>query len=89
MDPALVHSILELGAGAFAVIAAAMLLRHYMTRVDKDGKPMGIGIRSIQMVIAVLVAPVVLILALEHVINGETTGTLLGTLLGFILSPKD
>jgi hypothetical protein len=40
------------------------------------------------MTVAVLAAPIILILALEQAISHETAGVLLGTLLGFILSPK-
>ncbi len=89
METPLIHGLLELGFGAYAVLAGGFLLRHYMTRLDKDGKPMGIGLRAIQMVVAVLVAPIVLILALEGGISQECAGILIGTLLGFILSPKD
>ncbi len=38
--------------------------------------------------VAVMAGPIVLILALEHLIDNATIGTLLGALLGFILSPK-
>ncbi len=84
-----VRGLLEIGFAAFAIIGGGCLLRHYMTRVDKGGKPMGIGLRAIQMTVAVLTAPVVLILALEGKLSLEGTGILLGTLIGFILSPRD
>jgi hypothetical protein len=79
---------LELGFAAFALIGGGYLLRHYTTRVGDDGRPKGIGLRAIQMTVAVLTAPVVLILALEGKLSQEGTGILLGTLIGFILSPK-
>lgn len=60
-----------------------------MTRLDADGKPIGISLRAIRLIVAVLVAPIVLILALEDAITKEAVGIILGVLVGFILSLRD
>ena len=45
-----------------------------------------IGARSIQFMAVVLLLPVILILALEKILDGQTLGTLLGGLTGYLLS---
>lgn len=54
--------------------------------IDRWRTKRGIGVRVIQFVAVTLVLPIVLILALEGVLSGETTATLLGTVVGYILS---
>lgn len=88
MQISVLHASLEIGFGLFGVLAAGFLIRYYLTRTGDNGKFVGVGLRAIQMTVAVITAPIILILALEQTISHETTGVLLGTLLGFLLSPK-
>lgn len=46
----------------------------------------GIGLRAIQFMAIVLLVPVVLILALENALTGETIAALLGAVAGYTLS---
>ena len=46
----------------------------------------GIGIRVIQFLAVVLLAPMILILAIEGILNTQTTATLIGAIIGYILS---
>lgn len=62
------------------------LVRYYTTRVDKDGKPMGLGWRAVQNMIAFMALPAILILGLEGVLDGQVTGGLIGALIGYALS---
>jgi hypothetical protein len=47
---------------------------------------MGMGIRTIQFLAIILVIPLLLVLALEGLIERSALGALIGTLLGFIFS---
>ncbi len=89
MQPTIANTVIELAFGIFALGAGGLLLRHYMTRLDADGKSIGISLRAIRLIVAVLVAPIVLILALEDAITKEAVGIILGVLVGFILSLRD
>jgi biotin transporter BioY len=46
----------------------------------------GIDVHVIQFLTIVLIIPVILILALEDILNGQTTAALIGTVMGYILS---
>ena len=46
----------------------------------------GIGVRVIQFMTVTLILPIILILALEGVLSGQTTATLIGAVVGYILS---
>lgn len=46
----------------------------------------GIGARSIQFMAVIFLLPIIMVLALEKIIDGQTLGTLLGGLTGYILS---
>lgn len=46
----------------------------------------GIGVRIIQLATVVLVLPIILILALEDVLETQTTAALIGAVVGYILS---
>lgn len=57
-------------------------------------QPEGIGIRSIQLITIGMITPLILILAIEKVIEGATVGTLIGGVIGYALGsvadkPKD
>ncbi len=46
----------------------------------------GIGVRVIQLATVFLVLPTILILALEQILETQTTAALLGTIVGYVLS---
>ncbi len=46
----------------------------------------GIGVRIIQFATVVLVFPIILILALEGILESQTVGALVGTVIGYVLS---
>ncbi len=46
----------------------------------------GIGVRIIQFATVVLVFPIILILALEGILESQTVGALVGTVVGYVLS---
>ena len=75
-----IKELLEIGAVIIMIGGVAGVFVERM----RSGK--GIGVRVIQLLSVVLVVPVVLILALEGVLGGETVGTLLGAIVGYILS---
>ncbi len=84
-----VRAAVEILMALFLVAGTAVLLRYYALRLDKDGKPMGIGLRAVQTVVSVMLVPTVLILSMERIIDSSVVGTLLGGLLGYVLSPKE
>ena len=73
-------SILEVTAAAIMVVGVIGLF------VERIWRKRGIGVRVIQLLTVILVLPVVLILALEGVLKGETVATLIGAVVGYILS---
>ena len=54
--------------------------------VERARTRRGIGVRIIQLATVLLVLPVILILALEGVLENQTTAALLGTVVGYVLS---
>ena len=54
--------------------------------VERSRTKRGIGVRVIQLATVLLVLPVILILALEGVLENQTTAALLGTVVGYVLS---
>lgn len=59
-------------------------------RIEKpDGtvetRPWGIGVRMVQLIALLLVAPLVAVLGLEGILSGEGTGTLIGAIVGYAL----
>ncbi len=46
----------------------------------------GIGVRIIQFLAVVLLLPIILILAMEKILDNQTTATLIGAIVGYILS---
>ena len=55
----------------------------------------GIGVRMIQLIAVLILAPLITVLGLESILSAEGTGTLLGTIVGYALGgitspvPKD
>ena len=54
--------------------------------IERIWRNRGIDARVIQFLTIVLIIPVILILALEDILNGQTTAALIGTVIGYILS---
>ena len=75
-----VKSIIELGLGLIMIAGIVGLFINRYT----SGK--GIGARTIQFTGVLLVVPLIGILALEGVLEPQTTGTVIGALLGYLLS---
>lgn len=73
-------TILEVTAVAIMVAGVIGLF------VERIWRKRGIGVRVIQLLTVILVLPVVLILALEGILKGETVATLIGAVVGYILS---
>jgi len=46
----------------------------------------GIGVRVIQLATVLLVMPIILILALEGILEDQTTAALIGAVIGYVLS---
>jgi hypothetical protein len=73
--------------GIVELVAIAMLpigFLGFMLHRIVAGKP--IGGRSIQFLGVVFLVPVILILALEKILDGATIGTLIGAVVGYLLS---
>jgi hypothetical protein len=73
-----VKGAIELGAGATMLIGGIGSLIYAGKR--------GIGPGTIKLAGAVMIIPVVLILALEKTLEPSTLGTVIGAVLGFVLS---
>jgi hypothetical protein len=75
-----------------AVIGLFINRHHQKTDTLKDGAVIrtkygaGIGARAIQFVAVAMFFPVIIILALEGKIEGQTTAALLGGAVGYLLS---
>ncbi|HDZ45392.1 hypothetical protein LCGC14_0193170 [marine sediment metagenome] len=54
--------------------------------IERARTKRGVGVRVIQLATVLLVLPVILILALEGVLENQTTAALLGTVVGYVLS---
>ena len=46
----------------------------------------GIGVRSIQFVVAAMIVPAVVILAIRGLIGGETSAALIGAFIGYLFA---
>lgn len=69
---------IELGAVSTMLAGVILLLYHRI----HTGK--GIGARAIQAIAITGLAPLLLILALENILDGPTVGALVGTLFGYL-----
>src|SRR5437660_528144 len=86
------HPCIEFSLCALAIVGpiAVIFCRfRFHKRIEKNGsvetRPLGIGVRVIQLIALLVLAPVIGILGLEGVLNGEGTGALLGAMVGFAL----
>lgn len=77
---------IEAAAALLFVCTGWALVRYYTTRTDKEGKPMGLGWRAVQNMIAFMALPAILILSLEGILDSQITGGLIGALIGYALS---
>lgn len=75
-----ITEIIELMAAISMIIALIGVLHN---RIKRDK---GFGVRIIQFLAVSLLAPLVLILALEDKLSGETAATIIGTIVGYVLS---
>lgn len=51
-----------------------------------EGRAKGLGVRSLQHIALIFVAPTVLILALERTIDAQATTAILGAIIGYVFS---
>lgn len=87
-QPILEYSLLVMAVcGPMVVVVLRLTIKKSVK--NKDGteelKPMGIGVRLLQLVALLVIVPVIGILALEGVLSGEGAGTLLGAVVGYAL----
>lgn len=68
------------------ILAGIMVLGLIALFINRYQLKKGIGARVIQYTGVVLVVPLIGILALESVLDKQTTGTVIGALLGYLLS---
>ncbi len=68
------------------ILAGIMVLGIVALFVNRYQLKKGIGARIIQFAGVILVVPLIGILALEGVLEAQTTGTVIGALLGYLLS---
>lgn len=54
--------------------------------IERARTKRGVGVRIIQLATVLLVLPVILILALNGILENQTTAALLGTVVGYVLS---
>ncbi len=71
---------------ALTMLATAIGIGINRCRKNKEGKVKGIGVRVIQFMALGALIPAILILALEHVLDGSAAAALLGTLAGYLFS---
>ena len=72
--------------GIEAVACVIMLGGMWGIFSERKRTGRGIGVRIIQLATVVLILPIILILALEDVLETQTTAALIGTVVGYILS---
>lgn len=71
---------MELVAAAMLPLGFVLFMAHRMV----VGRPL--GARAIQFLGVVFLLPIILILALEKILDGTTIGTLIGAITGYLLS---
>lgn len=80
--------------GIIEIIAALMMpfgfciYMWFRRTTDEHGKirVRGIGARAIQFIATIFLLPIILILALEKLLDSQVVGTLIGGLMGYLLS---
>jgi hypothetical protein len=72
--------------GPVLVIYCRLKVKRIVNRNGTtEERPWGIGVRMIQLIAVLILAPLIAILALEGKLSGEGTGTLLGAVVGYAL----
>jgi hypothetical protein len=80
LDPQNVRLTLEVGAGLIAVMGVGFVIAERLI------SRRGLDLRAIQFLALIMFAPMVLILALERVIEGGAAAALVGAIAGFLLA---
>jgi hypothetical protein len=80
MDAAAAKIWIELIASASIPIAVVAVIIH---RIERQ---LGIGVRAIQYMALAIIVPLVLILALEGILERSAVGALIGALVGYLFS---
>jgi hypothetical protein len=88
------HPYLEYPLCVLAVISplVVVVLRLLVRKEERkpDGmiitRPLGIGVRLIQLTAVLTLVPTIAVLGLEGVLNGEGVGALLGAIVGYALA---
>ncbi|WP_174902151.1 hypothetical protein [Burkholderia pseudomultivorans] len=73
-------SVIEIIAAATIPVAFVLVI------IDRIVNKRGIGARAIQLTAVGMLVPLILILALEKILDGATVGTLIGGIVGYLLS---
>ncbi len=76
---------IEYGMVGFMFLGLILFFHNRLKSGEQD-KTKGLGLRGIQFTTLILALPIVLILALESIISGETAVALVGTVTGYTLS---
>jgi hypothetical protein len=80
IDPVAVKGIVEIIAALLMLVGLIVVVWH---RLKQER---GLSAITVQFLSLVLVFPTILILSLEGVLKGETSGTLIGALAGYLFS---
>jgi hypothetical protein len=80
LDPQNVRLTIEVGAGLIAVMGVGFVIAERLV------SRRGLDLRAIQFLALIMFAPMVLILALERVIDGGAAAALVGAIAGFLLA---
>jgi hypothetical protein len=76
------------------IVGLRLCIKRKETKTEPESKgvttttierPMGIGVRMIQLIAVLMLVPTITVLALEGCLTGEGTGTLLGAIVGYAL----
>ena len=79
-SPTCMHILVEIVALAIMVIGVIGIF------IERARTKRGIGVRVIQFATVLLVLPIVLVLAVERILESQTVATLIGAIVGYILS---
>jgi hypothetical protein len=77
--------------GPLLVMTLRFVVKKEETKTDGGivtvvKRPLGIGVREIQLIALLILVPAIAILSFECKLSGEGTGTLLGAIVGYVLS---
>jgi len=74
--------------GPLLVIVLRLAVKNEEQKADGTvvRRPFGIGVREIQLIALLVLAPTIAVLGFECILNGEGTGALLGAIVGYALS---